>query len=295
MRRFGLTALALTLCSYLLAQKSTIVYSSEKSGRSGYDLVAYDVSDGSESILTHFKNQGHYPHAINAKISPDGTTLLAQVDLEGHDRYSLYTMQMDGSGLEKLPVAEALYPSWATDGKKVVYTGRRQGFWEILSFDLTTGQETNLSRNRANQKRPGWGAQACFSPDGKLIVYTYVREKRLTIMDTEGRELFKTNDGKSYTNPRWSNNGKHIAAFVKSSDSYDLMLLDHEGRVLDTIDKDVISYSTLAWSPDDSRIAYCKMVNEQQEIFIIDRATGKTQNISRHRGFDAHPTWAMAK
>jgi len=52
---------------------------------------------------------------------------------------------------------------WSPDNKKLVFTGQRNKEWNIVSIDIATKKETNLTEDATLDDGPE------YSPDGKYI------------------------------------------------------------------------------------------------------------------------------
>ena len=289
-----LIVIGLGLILNLEAQnKSTndIYYTSELNS-SGRDIYKMN-SDGTKQIkLTRKHGTGHYPHNNCPKLSPDGTKIAYHSDTDSHDRYAIWTMNIDGSNQKRITEKEGLFAEWSPDGKTLIFSGRRNGVWEILMIPSNGGEESNLSNNFRKAKKPGWGAICSYHPNGKSIVYTHVREKVLYAMDLETnviKQLSPSNH--KYTNPAFSKDGLSIAVIRKISDSYDLITISPDGKNGKVIAKKALSYSRPAWSNSGKELLFVGMVNKNQEIFKINIETGEEIQLTNNSDFDAMPTW----
>lgn len=242
--------------------------------------------------LTSKKGFSHQPHFINAMLSPDKTKLVYQADTDRHDRYAIWIMNVDGSSKKRITQKEGMYPNWSPDGKTIIFSGRRNGVWEILTIPSIGGKETNISNNYSKTKKPGWGATTCYHPNGTSIVYTHIREKVLYSMDLSTKEIKQLSpNGHSYSRPIFSSNGEKIAVNRKIDNQYDLILLYIENNQINTVVENIISYSSPAWSYDNKKLLFTGMKNKNQELFMVNIESKKEKQLTNNAVFDALPTW----
>lgn len=269
----------------IIVSQQTIFYASEMGSR-GRDIYSLTIESGEQKKLTRSLGSSHYPHYNNPKLSPDGTTLVFQSDPDGHDRYTIWTMKANGTGLQKITQNEGLYPNWSPDGKTIVFSGRRNGVWEILTIPANGGMERIISNNKQNGKRPIWGATCSFHPDDKSIIYSYIREKILYTLDLESGESVQLFKSGSYTHPVYADDGS-ILVNRKISEGYDLVHIKGENESV--IAKSVVSYSAPDWYANDSKILFVGMINDNQELFMVDLITREEKQITTNTFFDAMP------
>jgi len=274
------------------AQQSSYIYYSAEDGLSRRDIYRMNADGTNRKKLTKHNGRGHYPHYNGPKLSPTGNQIVYHSDPDGHDRYTVWIMDIDGSSPKKLTTKEGLYANWSPDGKTIVFSGRRNGTWEILTVPSEGGEETIISNNFMKRNKPGWGAICGYSSDGKRIVYTYIREQVLYAMELETNTTTQvTPSGEKYTQPSYSPDGSKSAVIKKVGDGYNLILISPDGQLVDSIAKRVISYSNPAWSGDGNELLFCGMVNGNQELFKIDLSTREEVQLTKNSTFDAMPTW----
>ena len=280
-----------TIKQYPSSQNDFIYFSSDVNSR-GRDVIRIDANGENRTKLTSHTGSGHYPHFNGPEISPDGTKLVYHADTDGHDRYAMWTMNIDGSNATRITQKEGLYGNWSPDGNTIIFSGRRNGTWEILTVPNNGGKETNLTNNYKKSKKPSWGAHCSYHPDGKSIVYTYVRENVLYFMNLETSEINRISPpNESFTQPAYSKDGKRLAVNRKIKDGYDLITMSPTGEDITLVAENVISYSSPAWSSNDKELLFCGMLSGNQEIFKINLESKKETQLTKNSDFDAFPTW----
>lgn len=277
-------------CGISFSQSNNSIYYTSEENSRGRDIYRMNT-DGKDKVkLTKKLGNGHYPHHNIPKISPDGKQIVFQSDPDGHDRYTIWKMNIDGSNVQKLTQKEGLFPNWSPDGKQVIFSGRRKGTWEILIIPGNGGDEVSVTKNKEKGIHPGWGAVCSFHPDGKSIIFNYVREKKLTHLNLETKEQkYLGIENYSYTYPVFSSDGNSIIVNRKKDKSYDLVQLNANGSNEKILATNVISYSAPAWS--DNEIIFCGMVKGNQELFKLYLDSGKETQLTNNNDFDAMPTW----
>ncbi|MEQ9403459.1 MAG: DUF5050 domain-containing protein [Cyclobacteriaceae bacterium] len=272
-------------------QNNYIYYSSEENSK-GRDIYRILVNGEQKEKLTIFSGRGHHTHNNNPKLSPDGSQLVYQSDPDGHDRYTIWVSNTDGSNPKKITQKEGLYPNWSPDGEQIVFSGRRNGTWEILTVSKDGGKEVMITNNHSKTQKPGWGATCTWHPDGQAIIFSYIREKVLYSLNISSGKIDQlTPSGEFYTHPIFSPSGEYIAVNMKSGESYDMVLLTKEGAYIKTISENVISYSYPAWSMNEKELLFTGMVKGNQEIFRTNIETGEEKQLTKNSAFDAMPTW----
>lgn len=268
------------------AAQESIYYSSEQN-TSGRDIYVLDPESGKSNRLTRKLGSGHYPHFINPKLTPDGSKLVFQADTDGHDRYAIWTMNIDGTAMKRITTDEGMYPNWSPDGTSIIYSGRRNGVWEILMIPADGGNEKNLSNNKENGKRPGWGATCSIHPNGKSFVFTHIREKVLYSFDFETGQVQQLTTTGSYLHPVYSKDGTSILVNRKLDETYDMVIIK-DGKE-EVVAESIISYSAPDWFDNDSKVLFVGSVNGVQQLFSKDLMTGEEIQLTDNKDFNGMP------
>lgn len=146
----------------------TIVFERDISYRDGYvnDLAIFRVNANG----TGLRQLTHPPDAWNsgfwwAAISPDGAQVVASN--APHD-YALTIMSADGSDQRQLTHGEEdLYPSFAPNGRQIVFQRSVVGGDVLATIDVDGTNEQNLTAPDG----PNDYVDPVFSPDGSTIMY----------------------------------------------------------------------------------------------------------------------------
>ncbi|AXT20421.1 hypothetical protein D7030_04685 [Flavobacteriaceae bacterium AU392] len=275
-------------------ENNNYIYFTTEEGSDGRDIVRIPANGGSGKRLTSNNGSNHYPHHNGPKLSPNGKKIVYHSDTDNHDRYVIWTMNIDGSNKTRVTQKEGLFANWSPDGKRIIFSGRRNGVWEILSIASDGSDEKNISENFKKERQPTWGAVCSYHPNGKSIVYTYIREKVLYTMNlkTKARTQLSPNNH-SYMHPTFSKDGTLIAVNrkIKKGEGYNLIMLSTADNTIETIAENVISYSTAAWSISGDELLFTGAVNGNQEIFKINLKDKSETQLTKNSYFDAMPTW----
>ena len=134
--------------------------------------------------------------------SPDGQKIAFCSSLKQSSKYSIYTIDIDGSGLTQLTDENlfACHPAWSPDGQKIAFNS--------AGIRVMDANGKNLISLTAQGQLPVW------SPDGQKILY--VDEVSLTnteifVMNADGTEptrLTYSDEPDSW--PDWSPDGSQI-------------------------------------------------------------------------------------
>jgi Tol biopolymer transport system component len=163
------------------------------------------------------------------------------------------------------PQPEVQTPVWSPGGRKVVFTSRRGGNWDIYVVNADGSGQRNLTRNPERDGLPAW------SPDGRKIAFVRSRDgsDRLYVMNPDGSgQLMLARRGNS---PAWSPEGREIAfsggaqgIFVVNSDGSEHRRLTRGpegpgGR-----------QASLLWSPDGRNLAFLSDAGRDHGDFQFD-------------------------
>ena len=167
----------------------------------------------------------NFENTVIGKWSPSGDRILFSV--EAGDKSGVYTMNADGSELEKL-VGWSVQPAWFPSGERIAYIGfdsssNRQIF---VADDDGTNQRQLTDRNSTSSM--GWPS---VSPGGEHIAFSYKRQ--VYLMNTDGNKVRQVTGGNGYAKqPVWSPDGEEILFwrrfFEGAKSTEHLYLLDVE-------------------------------------------------------------------
>ena len=149
-------------------------------------------------------------------------------------------------------------PALSPDGKRLAYSSRQNGYWDLYALDLETGQKTRLTDTPEYEGSPTW------SPDGLWIAYERYNGVSLDIYiqsltDPSADPIQLTDDPGTDRSPSWSPGGREVA-FVSSRTGDEEIWLARLDRIDDRFFNASNSPLTRdrypVWSPDGARLAW---------------------------------------
>ena len=231
-------------------------------------LYNYELSTNSISPL----NTGYAVNNNNDHVLTfDGTLLgISNHNPDDGRTSALYYLPAQGDSLPKMvtkPGVGASYlHGWSPDNKKMVFTGNRNGVYDIYAIDVGSGKEEQLTNQTTLDDGPE------YSPDGKYIFFNSTRTGKMKLwrMKANGEEQVQlTFDEYNDWFPHISPDKKWIAfiSFPKDIDPSDhpfykhclLRIMPYEGgkpKVIGYIYGGQGSINVPSWSPDSTKIAF---------------------------------------
>ncbi|HEX5840112.1 MAG TPA: protein kinase [Anaerolineales bacterium] len=153
----------------------------------------------------------------------------------------IYLVNADGTGEFQITNIEtgACQPSWSPDGRQLVFIspcGGRGEFYETIynesSLYIINADGTGLKQLTPS---PGSDFEPAWSPDGKRIAFTSVREgfRQIYSIDIDSLDitlLTNTTDAIESSQASWSPDGSRIAYMVKRVGTYQVWAMTDTGQ-----------------------------------------------------------------
>jgi TolB protein len=266
--------------------------------------------------------------------SPDGKWLAFQSNRSGSSQ--IWIMSTQGGQLRQLtaepessltPGAKSkiatrvMTPTWAPDGKSLLFISTRSGPYNIYSIPFEGGEPKPLSNAAGSQRF------AVYSPDGSKICFpssrlapTSLYGFNLYVMDAKGEIAGPpakrlTFSGGSPGHPSWSYDGKWIAYVAKDFDTtrtvevgggmkakqsamFSLFRVfkiaaggGPEIKLTGIKATDAGEDTWPSWSPNGKQLAFGRNINGKQSLWILDVNTKKSFMLTGD-GNCMKPTWS---
>ena len=205
---------------------------------------------------------------------------------------SISVIDVDGHGEETLVSNGAinLLPSWAPDGKSILYTSFINHNPDLYEY----GFNSKLSHVVSNQ--PGLNIGAQTSPDGKKIALTLSRDdnSEIYLIDRQGKTLQRlTNDWGIDSSASWSPDGKKIAFVSTRSGNPHIYLMNADGSEQKRITFKGNYNQTPKWSPKGDRIAFTARDERNVfDLFTVDPNSGDIARLTQDQGNNDEPSWS---
>jgi dipeptidyl aminopeptidase/acylaminoacyl peptidase len=185
--------------------------------------------------------------AVGVSFSKDGTWVAYVTVPES----ALWRSKTDGTERLQLtsPPMQAFQPVWSPEGKRIAFMGlsgpgKR---WRIYVVPAEGGSADALTPGQQDEGDPAW------SPDGKSLVFGIsagVGPIYQVVLGT--RQITKFPDSDQLWSPRWSPDGRYIAALRGTASN--LMLFDYANRKWLDLARPYAEY--LDWTPDSKYLCF---------------------------------------
>ncbi len=142
-----------------------------------YEIYEMDIATGNVTQLTNRLGILNAP-----EISPNGKFVVFKQSSGFNNRNKIWIMDRNGENINNVPRAEGWDPTWAPDGKNILFASDKDGPIQLYAVDINGDQLHRISNLPAIRGRSDW------SPDGKYIV-TYSGEswkREVYIMNADG-------------------------------------------------------------------------------------------------------------
>ena len=168
---------------------------------------------------------------------------------------------------------------WSPDARQLVFMGRQPGKpWKVYTMDADGGHLQEVLDEVRSEADPDW------SPDGKMLVFGRLPDlmaeasqpKAIYTVNLATHVMTKLPGSDGLFSPRWSANGKYIAAL--SIDQKKLMLYDGSAQTWRVLAEQ--SIADPAWSHDDSAIYFHDFAQADQPIYRVVIATDKVERVA---------------
>lgn len=212
------------------------------------ELVRYD------SASHQFKSYIAGLSAGEADFSPDGEWVV----YVSYPELTIWKARVDGTQKMQLTFwpLYATLPRWSPDGKQIAFIGTEVGKpWKIYLISAQGGTSEELRPEDREEVDATW------SPDGNRIAYgrrsfgVDIGGLDIEVFDRTTRQAKVIPNSVGFFSPRWSPDGRHLAAL--STDSSNLMLYD---------------FNTNQWSvwlhAEDGNIGYPVWAKDGRSIYI---------------------------
>jgi len=205
---------------------------------------------------------------------PEGTLWRSRVD--GTDR-----LQLTGS------LSVANIPRWSPDGKQIVYVDMQPDKpLRMLLVSPQGGSPQELLSEPDSQVDPVW------SPDGKRIAYgrdAMRGEETITIqvLDLAKRQVTTLPGSENLYCPRWSPNGRYLAATTR--DSKKLMIYDFENEKWSDWLSETGAIGFPNWSPDSKYLYYDNTFTEHATFRRIRVGSTRSELVNDLKNLRRYP------
>jgi len=256
-------------------------------GIEGYILQDICVSTIYET--EEYKLTDNHVRDFDPAWSPNGETIVFVSSDSKGDKSHLYTIESDGSQLQRLTSDDGFYnnPQWFPDGSAIAFLqGNVCG--EIYQLKIM---------DREVKKLTSIGCIFSFdiSPDGTQIVVSGESnsdEAEIFIVDLslDSIERLTNNDFGDYS-PMWAPDGGRFLYLSDQENVTSLYVMNMNSMEKQLVQSLSVPVSGASWSPDGRQIAYLSGVGSDKILYLYNTATGEAHQIPNFQGQSA-PVWS---
>ena len=213
-----------------------------------------------------------------------------------HPEQTLWRSRVDGSERLQLtfPPLQAILPHWSPDGRRIAFVASVPGNpWHVFVIDKDGGVPQAISLSEESQTDPSW------SKDGQTIAFSHNPEIAFThpllegdksyigMFDVKSREITRLAGSEGILVPRWSPDGRYIAALAE--DNRVLTLYDIQSREWKTLLRRQLPFGFITWSHDATAIYFDTVLTDQPRIWRLRVRDGKLDPIVNLNSYRLYP------
>jgi len=221
---------------------------------------------------------GNYLSGISAQhldFSRDGARVVYVTYPEG----DLWLSKVDGRQRLQLtyPPMQAGLPRWSPDGKQIAFSARVLGKpWKAYLISAEDGTTQQLTQEERTETDLGW------SHDGKKLVFGDFEAKIIRLLDLSTREVSKLPGSEGLFSPRWSPDGRYIAAREAVTQGK-FMLFDLTTQKWTELSRQTPSYPQ--WSRDGKYISFYSINQNDRALFRLRISDRKLERLASLKNF----------
>ncbi len=201
----------------------------------------------------------------------------------------LYALKV-GSGEVRITrhPAKDSSPDLSPDGKTIVFTSERKGWWKIWKKDLVSGYVTQLTDASSAEYAPTW------SPDGSKIMFTSGRSGNadLYVMNPDGSKL--TNMTNSSTQEAWADWGSDGFVYFSRpvNGNHKLVRMKPDGSQLEILTDRNSNDLMPRLSPDEQKLLFYSDRDGNLEVYTMNLASKEITRLTNHPLQDIRGDWS---
>jgi TolB protein len=238
--------------------------------------LAHTISDDIIEILTGEK--GIASTTIVFSYRTQGVKELAMIDYDG---YNFTTLTKNGRF--------NLFPTWAPDGTRILFSTHGKDRLNIYLFDLTQKEISTISSFRGLNFAP------CWSPDGTKICLSLTKDgnAEIYLLDLNTKKLSRlTYNNAIDTSPAFSPNSREIAFVSDRSGNPQVYVMDIHGGNVRRLTFHGDYNTSPAWSPRGDIIVYVSREDDySQQIYVTDPYDFMPARLT-YEGNNEEPSWS---
>ena len=202
---------------------------------------------------------------------------------------AIWRCKIDGSERLQLTYStSATLPRWSPDGSKIAFISTVWGkHWKIFVVSAQGGTPQEIIAEDRNEVDVDW------SPDGNQLVFGRPVDRadteplNIQIYDFRTRQLSTIPDSQRRFSPRWSPDGRYLAAL--SADSKQIMLFDFQTQRWSEwfeANEGMVGYP--AWSNDGESLYFTTYYTQHPSVQRIRMGAAHSELVTDLTGIDRY-------
>lgn len=260
--------------------------------------------------------------AGEAYFSPDGKNICFQAFPAGKDEYQIYVMALDGAAPRMISTGQGATTCayFHPDGQRVLFAsnhrdpravdlpadfarnvGGRNYLWsffpgmDVYEYSLASGELKALI------EAPGYDAEASYSPDGRQLIFTSMRDgdQEIYLCDADGKNARRITNAPGYDGgPFFSPDGRRIVyrSDRKGDGNLQIFVNSVSGDAERALTRGDVLHWCPFWHPSGKWLIYTRADHSSgppnYDLFLLGVDQPKEIRITDDRAFDGLPVFS---